>query len=68
LHWEEKPNSKEKTMKNMILRFTLAAVMVIGAGVTPALADGPGPPPGSGNGGGHSIIWSVLLSSLIAHL
>jgi len=51
-------------MRNMILRFTLSAVLLVGLAATPAVAGGPGdPPPGT-----TSISTLVLiLSSLIPH-
>jgi hypothetical protein len=51
-------------MKNLILRFTLSAVLLVAAAVTPALAWGPGdpPPPGSAL---PIPAWVIVVSSLI---
>ena len=50
-------------MRNLILRFTLSAVLLLAAAATPALAWGPGdPPPGSQS---PVLLWVTVVSSLI---
>jgi len=52
-------------MKNMILRLTLSAVLLVAAAAPPALAWGPGDPPPPTQS--PSVLWVVLVSSLIPH-
>jgi hypothetical protein len=50
-------------MRNLILRFTLSAALLVATGATPALADGPGLPPPPG--GSPAALWPIIVSLLI---